>query len=105
MKILGGLFLISLVSICLGYPQLHEEWAGWKKQHSKYYTSVQEESARLGVWMDNYIKIMEHNKANKSFSLGLNEFADMVMFSQKAKEEGTLRITVLSCICNYYQRE
>lgn len=30
------------------------------------------------VWRANYLKIQEHNKANHSFSLGLNEFADLV---------------------------
>ena len=96
MKILGVLVIVSLLSSCLGYPQLHEKWAGWKKVHSKYYTSVQEESTRLGVWTENYAKIMEHNKANKSFSLSLNEFADMVMFN----EGGTLHTILYFPACN-----
>ena len=79
MKYLGAFFLVSLLSCCLGYPgYLQEEWADWKKTHSKFYSSVQEEGERLGVWQANYKKIMEHNMANKSFTLGLNEFADLV---------------------------
>ena len=78
MKYLGVLLLVSLLSCCLGYPFLQEEWAEWKRTHSKFYSSAQEEGERLEIWQANYKKIMEHNTANKSFTLGLNEFADLV---------------------------
>ncbi len=79
MKHLCGLLLVSFLSTCLCYPSyLHQDWTEWKSTHLKYYNSLQEESARLRVWQDNYQKIMEHNMANKTFTLSLNEFADMV---------------------------
>lgn len=81
----GLLLLVSLLTGSLCYPAhlLHQDWTQWKSTHSKYYNSVQEESARLGVWKDNYQKIMEHNMANKTFTVGLNEFADMVYTRSK----------------------
>ena len=74
------LIFISLVGFCLcSYSQVHleREWFGWKKLHSKVY-SQEEENARWKVWRQNYHKIQQHNKANHSFTLGLNQFADMV---------------------------
>ena len=76
--IICGLLLVSFLSSCLGYPRMHQEWADWKSTHSKLYNSVKEESARLEVWQENYKKIMGHNMANKTFTVSLNEFADMV---------------------------
>lgn len=63
--------------LCYGQLQLEEEWLVWKRQHAKIY-SYRDESSKWKVWRENYQKIQEHNKANYSFTLGLNEFADMV---------------------------
>ena len=81
---MGKMVALLLVLICLeacqclNLLQLQHEWSGWKKQHSKSYYTGDEESSRWEVWRENYHKIMEHNKANHSFTLGLNQFADMV---------------------------
>lgn len=73
--------LLLVVSLGLCYSsklQLEEEWFSWKRQHYKTYHTEEEETSRWKVWKDNYRKIQEHNRANHSFTLGLNEFADMV---------------------------
>ena len=69
--------------LCCGlceYNQIHlqEEWLSWKRQHSKSYYNPREEGSRWAVWRANYQLIQEHNRANHSFTLGLNEFADLV---------------------------
>ena len=72
------LVLLSAVVCCgLCQLQLEEEWFSWKQQHAKVYSS-QDEGSKWRVWRENYQRIQEHNKANHSFTLGLNEFADMV---------------------------
>lgn len=50
----------------------------WKREHSKLYSNTDEEGSRWMVWRENYHKILEHNKANHSFALRLNQFADLV---------------------------
>ena len=69
-------FLTPLVSG--GAAMAEEEWQGWKERHLKVYSTQDEEDSRLSIWRENYQKIIEHNMANHSFTLGLNEFADMV---------------------------
>ncbi len=66
--------------LCYSQVQLEEDWFTWKRQHSKVY-STRDEGSKWKVWRLNYQKIEEHNKANHSFSLGLNEFADMVILN------------------------
>ena len=78
------LVVLVLLSTCICYGycynlvQLQQEWMSWKRQHSKLYSDTDEEGSRWMVWRENYHKILEHNKANHSFALGLNQFADLV---------------------------
>ena len=70
--ILACLFYLSLCA------SLDQQWHSWKSQHSKTYGDEEEEDARREVWYDNYKKIVDHNNANRSYSIALNEFADLV---------------------------
>lgn len=72
-----SLILASLLSLSL-CASLDQEWYSWKSLHSKTYEDEDEEGARRVVWYDNYKKIVEHNSANRSYSLALNQFADLV---------------------------
>lgn len=63
------------MSLC---ASLDQEWYSWKSLHSKTYEDEDEEGVRRVVWYDNYKKILEHNSANRSYSLALNQFADLV---------------------------
>lgn len=69
--------LLGLLSLSL-CASLDQQWHSWKSQHSKSYGNEDEEDARRTVWYDNFKKIVDHNNANHSYSLGLNEFADLV---------------------------
>ena len=75
-----GFVLVLVVSLlaCSCQCMVEVEWQGWKEKHYKVYSSTDEEDSRLSIWRDNYQKIMEHNMANHSFTLSLNQFADMV---------------------------
>lgn len=76
-EVLVVLSTIVCCVLCSSEFLLQEEWFVWKKQHAKMY-SYRDEGSKWKVWRENYQKIQEHNKANYSFTLGLNEFADMV---------------------------
>lgn len=79
MKVLVLLSSLVCCGLCSSQLQLQEEWSSWKRQHAKTYSSNNDEDSKWTVWRENYHKIQEHNRANHSFSLGLNEFADMVI--------------------------
>ncbi|XP_036449135.1 cathepsin L1-like [Colossoma macropomum] len=57
------------------------EFNTWKQKFGKSYGSVEEESQRKMVWLDNRKLILEHNmladQGLKSYRLGMNRFADM----------------------------
>ena len=73
-----------LVSVALCLPSLSpartmsEEWHSWKTRHEKVYVDRGEENVRRQIWIQNRARISEHNRGNRSFSLALNQFADMV---------------------------
>lgn len=94
--------LILLALVCCGSCFTLERWLGWKKLHSKYYESADEEHKRMEVWRDNYRKILEHNNANYTFKLGLNEFADMVSVQHNYRElsvpDGCYHVYMIYCV-------
>ncbi|XP_036443815.1 cathepsin L1-like [Colossoma macropomum] len=57
------------------------EFHTWKLKYGKSYGSVEEESRRKMIWLDNRKLVQEHNvladQGIKSYRLGLNHFADM----------------------------
>ncbi|KAL6478441.1 hypothetical protein MHYP_G00142760 [Metynnis hypsauchen] len=57
------------------------EFIAWKQKFGKSYGSVEEESQRKMVWLDNLKLVLEHNmladQGLKSYRLGMNHFADM----------------------------
>lgn len=57
---------------------LDQQWHSWKSAHGKFYAHPNEEDARRQIWMENSARIQEYNAGNHSFTLGLNQFADMV---------------------------
>lgn len=72
------LLLVLCISCAALAASFDVEWHSWKSQHSKTYTDQDEEDARRLVWYDNLKKVSEHNNANRSYTLALNEFADLV---------------------------
>jgi len=58
-----------------------EQWADFKERFARKYDNVEEEEKRMGIFKQNLKKIEYHNylfsKGQKSFTLGVNDFADM----------------------------
>ena len=71
--------LLWMISVSV-HASLDSDWHLWKSQHSKAYKDGDEEGAKKSVWHENYRKIAQHNNANHSYSLALNEFADLVRY-------------------------
>ena len=67
---------LALVGVVCGRA-LDDEWHIWKLSHRKAYREA-EDKARREAWLENSVRIKEHNRGNLSFSLAVNEFADMV---------------------------
>lgn len=74
---MNALLLLALAGAVFSRP-LDEQWHSWKSAHGKFYAHPNEENARRQIWIENSARIEEHNAANHSFTLGLNQFADMV---------------------------
>ncbi|XP_074662876.1 procathepsin L-like [Tubulanus polymorphus] len=57
------------------------QWEEFKSKHGKIYESVKEDMRRFGIFIVNLIHIEEHNKLHKqglkSYTLGVNKYADM----------------------------
>ena len=87
------LILLALIALSTAQLQLREEWEAWKREHGKSYADDMEESLRHAIWFQNYHYIEVHNK-EKSFKLGLNEFADLVRIDIICIEQGVLLLWV-----------
>jgi len=59
---------------------LLEEWETWKLKHGKLYEGVDEEVARLRIWMETKTRVERHNqdylKGKYTYYLGLNKLSD-----------------------------
>lgn len=71
------LFLFISLGLVLSVP-LDWQWEEWKVKHGKSYKDEAGENHRREVWMRNYHYILQHNRQDHLFKLGLNEFTDMV---------------------------
>jgi len=49
----------------------------WVAEHSRVYESTEEMFKRYHVWRANMDVIIRHNNANKSWTLGMNQFGDL----------------------------
>ncbi|KAL6478435.1 hypothetical protein MHYP_G00142700 [Metynnis hypsauchen] len=71
-----------------------QEFHAWKVKYDKSYGSVEEESRRKMIWLDNLKMVQEHNmladQGLKSYRLGMNHFADMDNQEFQARFSGCL---------------
>jgi len=58
-------------------PGTEPSWEEWKATFNKVYASADEETARARTYAENVRMIEYHNSLNLSWTLGVNEFADM----------------------------
>ena len=66
----------NFLSSELSQPTINTIFYEFKINYSKTY-SLGEDNMRLNIFAINYKKIVEHNKQNKSYLLGINQFADL----------------------------
>ncbi|PSE33333.1 hypothetical protein C7G60_18605, partial [Acinetobacter baumannii] len=64
----------------------------WLAKHGKVYNenNLDQKQARFHIFKDNLLYIDAHNRRNESYSLGLNEFADLTNDEFKSMYVGTL---------------
>lgn len=74
---LAAVILSSLARV----PELDTEWALYKQEYRKQYSTADEETERRDIWEANLDYINQHNeefqRGEHSYTLGLNEFADL----------------------------
>lgn len=71
------LLLVVLVSFAVADNKLEEEWSAWKGKYGKSYLTNETESWRRAIWSRNYAMVTKHNQAGYSYTLEMNEFADL----------------------------
>jgi C1A family cysteine protease len=61
------------------------EFEEWKIKYSKTYANEVEDAKRLAVFLENAVKVQIHNAKKLSWTMGLNDFADLtsVEFGQR----------------------
>jgi len=77
--------ILALVAVAIAMPSgvrvrpagTEPSWEEWKGAFNKVYASADEEAARARVYAENVRLIEYHNSLNLSWTLGVNEFADM----------------------------
>merc|ERR1711934_44785 len=73
------LLLAALAVSALAAPAapVDAEFDAWRSQYARTYESVEEHAKRLEVFKANAAVVLKHNAANHSWTLELNEFADL----------------------------
>jgi C1A family cysteine protease len=64
------------------------QFVKWTQTHNKTYKCPAEQFYRLSVFANNLKKITDHNATNDTFTMALNQFADMTAEEFKTKMNG-----------------
>ena len=77
---LGFLSILSFLTTSISSFQYTEEWLSWKEEYGKEYSSPAEELNRQSIFESNMRRIEKHNsgKDGKWYTMGMNEFGDLV---------------------------
>ena len=75
---LAVVWLGILASTALCTPMIEGLWQKWKEEHAKVYSGTEDEQTHKNLWMVNYHNIKSHNEGGSSYTVGLNQFSDMV---------------------------
>lgn len=85
----GALPFINLEDLSTVQADAESSFYHWARQHGKAYLHDLEEAARrLSVFKQNVEFMLQHNAANPSVTLGLNEFTDLSFEEFKATRLG-----------------
>jgi C1A family cysteine protease len=56
---------------------LTQLWSAWKVQYGRNYATSQEDANRMAIFTQNYYKVQAHNAKGDTFTMALNQFADL----------------------------
>jgi len=68
------MIFLLLATAALASPALFQDF---QVKYNKNYTSLEEHQKRYAIFLENLEKIEEHNKKGLSWTMGVNQFADM----------------------------
>ena len=70
-------FLALGLSYVFGMTDMEFEFAGWTHKWGRKYETDLERRYRFAIFSENYANIQDRNSKGRTFTLGLNSFADM----------------------------
>jgi hypothetical protein len=79
MLILNVLFLIGLANAV----SIDLEWLNFKTKFHKVYSSFEEELLRKEIWLKKYNYLKQFDESKHSFSIAINEYADLTRKESK----------------------
>jgi cathepsin L len=68
------------------------QFSRFEVAYNRSYKTIDEHSARYGIFKTNYRMIVEHNLKGESWTMAVNEFADMTFEEFKAKHFGYQKV-------------
>ena len=82
MRVLIDGILAIILSAIFSADTMTEEWNAFKAAHGKTYSGPVEEELRMKVYMENKVKIADHNRlaqeGHHSYFLKMNHFGDLL---------------------------
>jgi C1A family cysteine protease len=76
-KLLYTYLLLNTITKAISLTKMEETFEEWHKKYGKNYSNALEHRYRLSVFASNYAEIEYRNSLNRTFTLGLNRFADL----------------------------
>lgn len=75
--LLASALVVALAQLSVAKPSLSQQWSSFKFTHNKQYENPTEEAHRLRIFQANLKKIELHNKGQHSWTMGVNQLADL----------------------------
>jgi len=81
--------LLALIAVCTAvptsmvarsatrYPGMTAAFDSWMSQHEKTYETEEEQLKRFDIFTQNAIRVEEHNAQNLTWTMAINQFADL----------------------------
>ncbi|KAH3762943.1 cathepsin L1 [Pelomyxa schiedti] len=72
-----GIVLLLFVAAAVASSSVRSQFHDWAKSHGRNYATPQERDHRFSVWRHNLQFVEQHNAEGHSWTVGMNEFADL----------------------------
>ena len=100
----GIVVFLVVVSVAAGQDVSADTWHSWKARYRKVYSNDREAASRQEIWRRNSERISHHNSGNHSFTIKLNQFADLVSQTHKPHTLHTCIYRLFSPMIMYYAK-